>query len=220
MLTIEKELFDLKKELLNMFLMVESQWEKGTTALLEFDQDIAEEITISENRINAQELKIDRDCENIIALHSPVAIDLRFVLSAFKINHALERVADIAQGIAEYVAESDNKYPENLINELRLPEMLTQFNSMMDDVVEAFENEDSKIARKIFKKDRLLNKINADASNVVINNIEKYDSNMLLYLLSTVRKIERAGDSLKKIGEEIIYHHEAKVIKHSKKIIK
>ena len=66
MLTIEKELFDLKKELLNMFLMVESQWEKGTTALLEFDQDIAEEITISENRINAQELKIDRDCENII----------------------------------------------------------------------------------------------------------------------------------------------------------
>ena len=53
MLTIEKELFDLKKELLNMFLMVESQWEKGTTALLEFDQDIAEEITISENRINA-----------------------------------------------------------------------------------------------------------------------------------------------------------------------
>ena len=217
MLTIEKELFDLKKELLNMFLMVESQWEKGTTALLEFDQDIAEEITISENRINAQELKIDRDCENIIALHSPVAIDLRFVLSAFKINHALERVADIAQGIAQYVAECENKYPDQIISDFRLPEMLAQFNSMMDDVVEAFENEDSKIARKIFKKDRLLNKINADASNVVINNIEKNDSNMLLYLLSTVRKIERAGDAIKNIGEEIIFHIDAKSVKHKNK---
>ena len=215
--TIDKEIINLKRELLNMFLMVESQWEKGTTALLEYDQDIAEEIQITENRINAQELKIDRDCENIIALHSPVAIDLRFVLSAYKINHALERVADISQGIAEYVAESDEKYPQIIINELKLPEMLQQFNFMMDDVVEAFENEDSKVARKLFKKDKTLNKINAEASDVIIKNIENYNSNMLLYLLATVRKIERAGDSIKKIAEEIIFHIDAKIVKHKNK---
>ena len=215
--TIDKEIINLKRELLNMFLMVESQWEKGTTALLEYDQDIAEEIQITENRINAQELKIDRDCENIIALHSPVAIDLRFVLSAYKINHALERVADISQGIAEYVAESDEKYPQIIIKELKLPEMLQQFNFMMDDVVEAFENEDSKVARKLFKKDKILNKINAEASDVIIKNIENYNSNMLLYLLATVRKIERAGDSIKKIAEEIIFHIDAKIVKHKNK---
>ena len=215
--TIDKEIINLKRELLNMFLMVESQWEKGTTALLEYDQDIAEEIQITENRINAQELKIDRYCENIIALHSPVAIDLRFVLSAYKINHALERVADISQGIAEYVAESDEKYPQIIINELKLPEMLQQFNFMMDDVVEAFENEDSKVARKLFKKDKILNKINAEASDVIIKNIENYNSNMLLYLLATVRKIERAGDSIKKIAEEIIFHIDAKIVKHKNK---
>ena len=95
--------------------------------------------------------------------------------------------------------------------------MLTQFNSMMDDVVEAFENEDTKSARKIFKKDKLLNHINADASNVIINNIDKYEKDMLLYLLSTVRKIERAGDSIKNIGEEIIFHIDAKSIKHKDK---
>ena len=82
---------------------------------------------------------------------------------------------------------------------------------------EAFENEDTKSARKIFKKDKLLNHINADASNVIINNINKYDNDMLLYLLSTVRKIERAGDSIKNIGEEIIFHIDAKSIKHKKK---
>ena len=70
---------------------------KGATAILNYDQDMAEEISSSENRINAQELKIDSDCENIIALHSPVAVDLRFILSSYKINHSLEHIADIAK---------------------------------------------------------------------------------------------------------------------------
>ena len=60
--TIDSEILDLKKELLKMFFLVESQWEKGATAILNYDQDMAEEISSSENRINAQELKIDSDC--------------------------------------------------------------------------------------------------------------------------------------------------------------
>ena len=199
-----------------MFLMVEKQWEKGTTALLEFDQDMAEEIQVSENRINAQELKIDKDCENIIALYAPVAIDLRFVLSAYKINHSLERVADIAQGISEYVADLKEPYPKEIIKELNLEEMLNQINSMMDDVVQSFENEDSKAARRIFKKDKLINKINAEASEKIIKFSKDFNQEMLLYLLSSVRKIERAGDSIKNIGEEIIFHIDAKVMKHKK----
>ena len=65
---------------------------------MEFDKDIASEIANSE-RINSLELKIDRDCENILALYSPVAVDLRFVLSVYKINHELERIADIAMAL-------------------------------------------------------------------------------------------------------------------------
>ena len=90
---------------------------------------------------------------------------------------------------------------------------------MMDCLIEAFENEAPKFARKVFKKDKLINKINTDAHQIIIDNLDKYDKNMLLYLLSTIREIERAGDSLKKIGEEIIYHLEAKVIKHTKKSV-
>ena len=69
--------------------------------------------------------------------------------------------------------------------------------------------------QKIFKKDKILNKINLNAPNIISNNLDKYDKDMLLYLLSTIRKIERAGDSLKKIAEEIIYHLEANVVKHT-----
>jgi|TARA_B110000495_G_C23036354_1_gene619086 phosphate transport system protein len=212
---IEKEIFDLKSSLLKMFLLVEKQWKKGANAILNYDQDIAEEISSSENRINAQELKIDSDCENIIALHAPVAVDLRFILSTYKINHALEHIADIAESIAQYVANNNVPYDQKILQETRLTEMFDIFNIMMDCLIEAFENEDPKFARKVFKKDKLINKINTDAHQIIIDNLDKYDKNMLLYLLSTIRKIERAGDSLKKIGEEIIYHLEAKVIKHT-----
>lgn len=214
--TIDSEILDLKKELLKMFFLVESQWEKGATAILNYDQDMAEEISSSENRINAQELKIDSDCENIIALHSPVAVDLRFILSSYKINHSLEHIADIAQSIAKYVADSDLPYNQEIINQTKVNEMLETFNSMMDCLIDAFENEDPKIARKVFKKDKVLNKINAEAHKIIVDNMNSYDNGMLLFLLSSIRKIERAGDSLKKIGEEIIYHLEAKVLKHQK----
>ena len=214
--TIDSEILDLKKELLKMFFLVESQWEKGATAILNYDQDMAEEISSSENRINAQELKIDSDCENIIALHSPVAVDLRFILSSYKINHSLEHIADIAQSIAKYVADSDLAYNQEIINQTKVNEMLETFNSMMDCLIDAFENEDPKIARKVFKKDKVLNKINAEAHKIIVDNMNSYDNGMLLFLLSSIRKTERAGDSLKKIGEEIIYHLEAKVLKHQK----
>tara|TARA_A100001035_G_C27774720_1_gene498333 strand:+ start:995 stop:1645 length:651 start_codon:yes stop_codon:yes gene_type:complete len=215
MTTIDKEILNLRKSLLQMFFLVEAQWEKGTNAIIEYDQDVAEEISSSEKRINSQELKIDNECENIIALHSPVAIDLRFILTTFKINHALEHIADIAESIAKYVADHDVPYEKVMIDQLNIAEMLDTFNSMMDNIIEAYENKDSKIAKKIFKKDKILNKINLNAPNIISNNLDKYDKDMLLYLLSTIRKIERAGDSLKKIAEEIIYHLEANVVKHT-----
>ena len=92
---LEEEISALKQELLKMFSLVGKQWKKTATAILEFDQDIAEEISSTETRVNALEIAIDRDCENILALLSPVAIDMRFVLSTYKINHELERIGDI-----------------------------------------------------------------------------------------------------------------------------
>ena len=215
--TLEKEIKNLKSEMLNMFFQVEKQWLKCRIAIIDFDQDIAGEIIANEKRINALELKIDNDCENILALLSPVAIDLRFILSVYKINHELERIADIAENVANYVVNNNQAYPKEIIVELQLENMMIQLDSMLKNVKNAFEYEDTKIARKIFTKDKIINKYNAQAYNIVENNLDKFDRNNLLYLLSTVHKIERAGDSIKNIGEEIIFHIEAKVIKHQQK---
>ena len=211
---LEDEISALKQELLKMFYLVGKQWKKTATAILEFDQDIAEEISSTETRVNALEIAIDRDCENILALLSPVAIDMRFVLSTYKINHELERIGDIAEGIANYICENESAYPKEVLEEVGLKSMLEQILSMISDISYAFEYEDTKVARKIFKKDKMLNKYNADSVTIILNNMDIFDRQKLLYILSTVRKIERAGDSVKSIGEEIIFHLEAKVLKH------
>lgn len=212
---LEEEISALKQELLKMFSLVGKQWKKTATAILEFDQDIAEEISSTETRVNALEIAIDRDCENILALLSPVAIDMRFVLSTYKINHELERIGDIAEGIANYICENESAYPKEVLEEVGLKSMLEQILSMISDISYAFEYEDTKVARKIFKKDKMLNKYNADSVTIILNNMDMFDRQKLLYILSTVRKIEQAGDSVKSIGEEIIFHLEAKVLKHA-----
>ena len=143
MTLLEQELKDLRQELLNMFLAVNNQLTKSEKSFLEFDKDMASEIANSEKRINSLELKIDRDCENILALYSPVAVDLRFVLSVYKINHELERIADIADGIADYVNDLDSEFPKNAVEDVRIKEMFIQCKSMFENVIEAFEKEDT-----------------------------------------------------------------------------
>ena len=219
MTLLEQELKDLRQELLNMFLAVNNQLLKSEKALLEFDKDLAAEITNAEKRINSLELKIDRDCENILALYSPVAVDLRFVLSVYKINHELERIADIADGIANYVNNVKVQFPKKAIINIKIEEMFYQCQAMMDNVIEAFEQEDTKIARRVFKQDELLNTINSNCSRAIIENYDEKNAEALFYLLSCIRKLERAGDLIKNISEELIFSIESKVIKHRKKTI-
>src|SRR5215469_2591205 len=106
MTQIEHEITAVKRELVNMWILVQSQLNKAKEAMVNFDKDLAREVLIKEKRVNSYELKIDRDCENIFALHCPVAVDLRFLLAALKINTNLERIGDIAAGVARYVIES------------------------------------------------------------------------------------------------------------------
>ena len=154
MTLLEQELKDLRQELLNMFLAVNNQLTKSEKSFLEFDKDIASEIANSEKRINSLELKIDRDCENILALYSPVAVDLRFVLSVYKINHELERIADIADGIADYVNDLDSEFPKNAVEDVRIKEMFIQCNSMFENVIEAFmfENKQDELLKHLKSK--------------------------------------------------------------------
>ncbi|MEO8887290.1 MAG: phosphate signaling complex protein PhoU [Mucilaginibacter sp.] len=216
MTPLENELTALKKELVNMWILVQSQLNKAKEAMLQFDKDLAREVLIKEKRVNSFELKIDRDCENIFALHCPVAVDLRFLLAALKINTNLERIGDIAAGIALYVVESTVNFDIDGLEKTSLIRMYEEAVNILMDTRTAFEKEDTVLARSIFKRDDVLDAINENAPGTIADVI-KADINSLpeaLYMLSIIRKLERVGDQSKNIAEEIIFYVEAKILKH------
>ena len=216
MTQLELELSELKTEVANMWQLVMSQLTKTRDAILLFDRDLAREVMQREKRVNAYELKIDRDCENIFALYCPVAIDLRFLLAALKINNNLERIGDIADGIARYVVEAPAPFSPVLLERTQLLGMFQDSINVMQDAKTAYETEDTALARTIFEKDEVLDKANLSANNIIGGCIRE-DLNLTseaMYVLSIIRKLERVGDQCTNIAEEIIFYIEAKVLKH------
>lgn len=216
MTQLETELQLLKNEVITMWNLVKSQLEKAKTSMLEFDKDLSREIVLKERRVNGYELKIDRDCENIFALLTPVAVDLRFVLAVLKINSNLERIGDIAEGIAKYILSAESPFNSELLNTSRVKDMFDKSIQILDDTLTAFEGEDTILARQVFKKDEYLDEINQHANLPVGDYIKGHleDMDQALYILSIIRKLERVGDQSKNISEEIIFYLEAKVLKH------
>ena len=216
---LDNEIQQLKRQVISMWEIVLSQLQKAEEALKNMDRDLAREVVLTEKRVNAFELKIDRDCEDIIALFAPVAIDLRFVLAVLKINMNLERTGDIAEGIGKFVMDIPQDFDARLFEITRVLEMYQQGNEMIIDVMNAFEEEDTSLARKVFKKDDLLDEINKNAATIVADFIKDNPSKIesALYILSTIRKLERVGDQAKNMAEEIIFYSEAKVLKHKPK---
>src|SRR5882757_11440364 len=199
MTPLENEIFALKKELVNMWILVQTQLNKARESMIQFDKDLAREVLIKEKRVNSFELKIDRDVENVFALYCPVAIDLRFLLAALKINTNLERIGDIAAGVALYVVESSVNFDAGALEKTSLIRMYDEAVNILIDTRTAFEKEDTVLARSIFKRDDVLDAINDNAPNTVAD-IIKADINSLpeaLYILSIIRKLERVGDQAK-----------------------
>lgn len=219
---LDIELKQLKDATIEIWKLVNSQLAKGYESLIKMDKELALEIISIEKRVNAYELKVDRDCENIFALFNPVAVDLRFVLAVLKINTNLERTGDIAEGIAKFVKNVEANFDKDLLKLTRALEMFQAARNMMDHVLEAFEKEDAVLARKIFAEDEILNEINLNANNIIANYIRdnKNDGNIeqALYLLSIIRKLERVGDQAKNMAEEIVFYIEAKVLRHISKV--
>ena len=215
---------EYQRELLNqagldMLALCISQLEKAKESFVNHDSDLAEEVLNNENRVNALDLKIEKDCEKFIALFNPVAIDLRFIMAILKINSDLERIADHAYGISKYVVDVDKKIPIHLYEVLEFEKMFETISSMFENITNAYENNDVKSARKVFKKDKILDTINVNAFKAIETEIKKDNSIIAeaLIIFSVVKKLERVGDLIKNVAEEIIFYIDAEIIKHQRK---
>lgn len=219
MISLDQHREALNQSGVEMLSLCRKQLENARDAFFTHDSDLAEEVIRTENRVNALDLKIDRDCERFIALHNPVASDLRFVLALRKINFDLERVGDHAYGISKYIIEVDTPIEDRLLELMRVEVMFESALSMLDDITDAYNEADAKLARKVFKKDKVLNKINMKSFKIISKEVrinpESIDQFLLLF--SVIKKLERIGDLVTNIAEEIIFFREAEVVKHRKK---
>ncbi len=215
---IESELVLLKKEIDEMWNLVYNQLDRAGEAVLTLDRELAQQVLVRERRVNAFELKIDSDVEDIIALYNPVAIDLRFVLAMLKINSNLERLGDFAEGIARFVLNcNEPALDADLLRLLRLEEMMEQVLAMLELAKKSLQEENLEMATAVFAKDNLLDEINAEATGVLADYITNHPDAALfcLNLVSVFRKLERSGDHINNIAEEIVFFIDAKVLKHS-----
>jgi phosphate transport system protein len=219
MIPIEYELDRLKEIIYEMFDLVKTQINESKDALIAMDNDLAESIVRRELRVNALEITIDRECENLLACYSPVAADLRFVMSALKISESLERLSDHAYRIARFVQNGDVRKDTQLSKNLGMEDLFDTVSKMIDNVIEALDKQDTSIAKKTFKLDKIIDKAQKVAPDI-IKKMVKQDINHIknsLYFFSIIGKLERCGDLIKNIAEEIVFYIEAEILKHQKR---
>ncbi|MDR1225838.1 MAG: phosphate signaling complex protein PhoU [Prevotellaceae bacterium] len=216
----ERELQSLKEEVSQMWKLVLSQLEKAKQSYFSGDIELAREIASREKRVDAFELKIDSDCENYIALFSPVAVDLRLVLSLMKISSTLERIGDFSEGIARHVIEEDcNRMPPQMLEDLQLDRMFDMLTGMLSDSFVALESENTKLAGRILAKDKEIDAMYCNSIALIDRFLSENPSfiHCGLKTLLLIRKLERIGDHCGNIVEEIVFYVDAKVLKHGAK---
>lgn len=215
---LNAELKNLNKDIVEMWKLVIDQLSKSKQAIENFDKQMVCEVLANEKRVDAFELKINMDCENILALFNPLANDLRFVLAVLRINYNLERIGDYSKGIVKLIKNADEPFEKKSLEEASIYGMFDVCLEMLADSLYAFENENNEKVRGIFKKDEKLDVVNKSANKIVASLIKHNPKNVLSYLdiLTIVRKLERVGDQTKNISEEIIFYLEAKMVRHMK----
>jgi phosphate transport system protein len=216
---IDIELDQLKEKLMEMWDLVDYQLQGGREAFLTSNHELADKVIKLGIKVNRYDVKIDRLCENFMALYTPVAVDLRKVLSVLKINANLERIGDTAEGISMFVKKLDATLNSQLVEETKALVMYEEAINMMAQCRLAFLKDDTALAKQVIKRDRVLNKIYRNADQVAADYMKSNPDNIMegLMLYSVIKKLERVGDQVTNIAEEIIFYQNAKVVRHKLK---
>ena len=210
----QKELAQLKENLLKMATLVEETIRMAIQALMERDSELIKKTMAKEDEINAMENAIDEMCLKLLALRQPMAVDLRFITSAMKIVTDLERMGDQAINIVER-AVSLNQEPQ-LKPYIDIPRMAEIVQSMVKDVLDAFVNRDSKLARSVCERDDLVDGLNDQVHRELLTYMMSDPKTITraVHLMIVSRCLERIADHATNIAEDVIFMVDALVIKH------
>ena len=210
----QKELESIKTSLIKMGSIVEENISHALQALLERNESLAQKVIENEERINTLEIEIDNAIVDLLALQQPVASDLRFIIAAQKINNDLERIGDHAVNIAE--ADLNLIRIKSIDSLLELPKMAVTTKLMLRQALDSFILLDPALAQRVVESDDQIDDLNRSMTTDVIE-LLKSDKRTIEFGLELVRisrNLERVADMSTNIAEEVIFHTQARVVKH------
>lgn len=211
---LERDLEALEREILAQSSLVEEMISKACRALTDRRGDISTEVIASEHQINTREVKIEEECLKVLALHQPVAIDLRRAATVLKINSELERIADLAVNIAERT----QSLAEHLLVEVpdRLERMSLIAIDMVHDALDAFVELDVAAARAVCRRDDEVDDLNRTIIRDLCETMQAQPDLVepAMHMFSVSRHVERIADCATNIAEDVIYLVEGEIARH------
>ena len=215
---LQIDLEDLHRDILSMCAKVEDLIHRAVAQLSHPSLADARELTQQDDEIDRWDVQIEDKCLKILALHQPVAIDLRRITTVLKISGELERVADLAVNIVERAV--------GLLDapELQIPDKLVDMAQAAVDMlhrsIDAYVTLDSQLARKVCLDDDAVDQANADLIQQLIDQMHRQPDRLdaLLHLFSALRQVERVADHATNIAEDVVYLVEGKIIRHWKSL--
>ncbi len=209
-----EQLEDLRRNLILMGGEVERQIQRSIEALTEVDAEKAAAVIAADAEIDRMEMVVEDQAVQLLALQQPVASDLRFLIAALKINNDLERIGDHAVNIAEGAQRLAGQKPFKPF--IDIPYMAEVAMSMLKQSLDAFVNRDAVLAKKVIKKDDILDDKNVSIIRELLTYMAEYP-NLITYfleLISISKNLERVGDLATNICEDTIFIAEARWVKH------
>jgi phosphate transport system protein len=211
---LQRDLDALKKEVLAMGSMVEEATNRAISSLVQRAPELAEEVLSGDDAIDAKELEVEESCLKALALHQPVAGDLRFIVAVMKVNNDLERMGDLAQNIAERALYLTTHEPIPV--DLDFDRMVERVREMVSMSLDALVNQDARTARRVCSLDDQVDEYNRHMF-VVLQELMHRDSATIeraVHTLSVARHLERIADLATNIAEDIVFMVEGDMIRH------
>lgn len=211
---LQRELDQIKKRILSLGAMVEDRVRMSLEAVENHDAALAQKIIDSDWEIDEVEVEIEEECLKVLALHQPVAVDLRFLIATIKINNDLERIGDQAVNIAERVITVAKQAAPDFIFDYQV--MGEKTEDMLKMSLDALVNLDVDLAFKVVTLDDEVDSIKNDAYVKIKSAIKSTPESVgyLINLLLISRHLERLADHATNIAEEVIYLIEGEIVRH------
>ena len=211
---LQRDLDSLKKDIVHLGSLVQNSTQSVVEFLGTKSEQQLQDVLEYEDRINELEVDIEENCLKVLALHQPVAIDLRFIIVIMKVNNDLERMGDQAVNISHRV-KSLIDGPELPVS-LPIDEMTNAVQKMVSLSLEALVSQDPAIARKVVDMDDIVDDLNAQTYDLIRETIQSNPSlvNSAMSMATISSNLERIGDLCTNIAEEVIFMVEGQVIRH------